>query len=129
MASNFEPNPGFLPDVERAVLREMNTDVREQVYQDVRSRLAPSSIAGKVTVKTAPARRINRREVGVFIGYGRGLGPIFEGGTKQRFTKGKGKKQKYPAGVNRGQITTANYAMTKARDAAVRRGLSFRYLS
>jgi hypothetical protein len=116
--SEFVPNPSFMPDLERAVMRELD-DVREEMYQDVKRRLSPGAITDKVTVRTTPAKRTGRLEVGIFVGYGRGLGPIFEGGTVQRSTR---------RGFNRGQITTANFAMRTARDNAVRRGLSLRYL-
>lgn len=116
--SEFVPNPGFMPELERAVMRELD-DLREEMYQDVKRNLSPGAITPKVGVKTAPAKRTGRLEVGVFIGYGRGLGPIFESGTKQRSTR---------FGANRGRISTANYAMRTARDNAVRRGLTLRYL-
>lgn len=125
--SEFVPNPNFMPELERAVMRELD-DVREEVYQDVRRGLSPASITDQASIKTTPAKRTGRLEVGVWVSYGRGLGPIFEGGTKQRFTKGRGRKGKYGSGVNRGQITTANHAMRTARDNAIRRGLSLRYL-
>lgn len=125
--SEFVPNPAFLPHVENATLRELD-DIREEMYQEAKSGQSPASIADKVTIRSTPAKRTGSREVGVFVGYGKGLGPIFEGGTGARFTKGKGRKRKYPAGVHRGRITTANRAMQRAQDNAVRRGLSLRYL-
>ena len=125
--SEFIPNPNFLSEVERAVLMEMD-DLREEMYQGVKRRISPASITDKTTLRTTPPKRTGHLEVGVFVGYGRGLGPIFESGTKPRYTKGTGRKQKYPAGLHRGQITTANHAMRNARDAALRRGITFRYL-
>jgi hypothetical protein len=125
--SEFVANPRLWPEIERAVLRELD-DVRENAYREVKSHLTPSSIKTKATVRTTPAKRVARREMGVFIGYGKGLGPIFESGTKQRFTKGRGRKGKYGAGINRGRISTANHAMKTAQTNALRRGLTLRYL-
>lgn len=125
--AEFVPNPDFMPQLERAVMRELD-DILEEAFQDVRRNLTPAAIVSKVGLRTTPAKRTGRLEVGVFIGYSRGLGPIFETGTKPRYTKGRGRKGKYPAGVHRGQITTANHAMRNARDNVMRRGLSLHYL-
>lgn len=102
--------------------------MREEMYQEVRRNLSPSAITNSVGIRTSRAKRTGRLELGVYVHYAKGLGPIFEAGTKQRFTQGKGAKRKYPAGINRGQITTANHAMKNARDKALRRGLTLRYL-
>lgn len=122
---NFVSNPAFMPELERAVTRAMD-DLREEMYQDVKRNISPAAVESKVTVRTTPAKKVSANQIGVFVGYGKGLGPIFEGGTQQRTTKGKGRKRKYGAGINRGAITTANHAMSNARESALRRGLDLR---
>lgn len=123
--AEFVRDPGFKPEVERAVLRAMD-DLREDIYQDVRRNISPSAVAAKATVKSTPAKRVGMNEIEIFVGYGRGLGPIFEAGTQPRQTKGRGRKRKYGPGINRGQITQANHAMRDAKETALRRGLDLR---
>lgn len=116
--SEFVPNPGYWPHLEAAIMQEMDA-VRARVQREVRQNLTPASIRPRVRLKTSRAKRVGMNEIGIWVGYGSGLGPIFESGTKQRRTR---------SGANRGRITTANHAMQQAREAAVKRGLTFRYL-
>jgi hypothetical protein len=117
--AEFVHNPAFRPQLEAAVMRAMADTVR-QTQQDAERALTPVAIRDKAPVVTeAPRKQANGDITGV-VKYGRGLGPIFERGTKQRRNR---------RGANRGRITTANHAMEKARDEAVRRGLDLsRYL-
>lgn len=121
----FVANSSFMPELERVITRAMD-DLREEMYQDVKRNISPSAVEPKATVRTTPAKKVSTNQIGVFIGYGRGLGPIFESGTQQRLTKGRGRKRKYGAGINRGRISTANHAMKNAKDKALRRGLDLR---
>lgn len=65
------------------------------------------------TVISTPAT-VDARGPFVTIRYSKGLGPIFEGGTKQRFTR---------KGANRGLIQPGEFALRRARDSVLRRGL------
>jgi hypothetical protein len=119
MSSNFVPNLAFMPQLEQAVLKAMQETVL-RTANDVKRNLTPSQIRSKTSVVTVPAHRIGAGEISGVVKYGRGLGPIFEGGTAQRFTR---------SGAGRGAITTSNFAMTNARETAIRRGLDLsRYL-
>jgi hypothetical protein len=117
--AEFVRNPAFGPQLERAISSAM-ADLARETSAEAQRNLAPSTIRSKVSIETEPPRREAGGEISAVVKYGRGLGPIFEGGTKQRFTR---------KGAARGAIATANRAMQRARDAAVRRGLDLtRYL-
>lgn len=116
--SEFVPDPNFWPHLENAVMREMD-DIRDRMRRDIRANLSPPSIRSKVRLKTTRSRRRGLYEIAVWVGYGAGLGPIFERGTGQRQTK---------AGHERGRISTANHAIERARADAIRRGITLRYL-
>jgi hypothetical protein len=117
--AEFVHNPAFRPHLEMAVMRGMQ-DVIEATEADARRNLSPSSIVRKTSIETEGPRRLSNGEVSGVVKYGRGLGPIFEGGTRQRRTR---------RGFNRGHISTANHAMRNAREEAIRRGLDLsRYL-
>lgn len=101
MPSYFERDPAFLPLVEKATGRALE-DVADDIVRDARMDIAPfSSSAAKAVRKERVRSTPEGPSVPVKIG--KGLGVIFEFSKEQnRLTKGKGKKQKYPAGVNRG---------------------------
>jgi hypothetical protein len=117
--AEFVHNPAFRPHLERAVMQAMADTIR-QTQDDVERALTPVAIRDKAPVVTEGPQREANGDVSGVVKYGRGLGPIFERGTKQRRTR---------RGANRGRISTANNAMEKARNEAIRRGLDLsRYL-
>jgi hypothetical protein len=117
--AEFIRNPAFQIELERAVMNGMR-DVLTDTQRDAERRLAPVAIRNKAPVVTEGPQREPNGDVSGVVKYGRGLGPIFERGTRQRFTR---------KGAGRGAITTANHAMQTAREQAIRRGLDLsRYL-
>lgn len=113
---SFVPNPSFKPHLQTALYRAMS-DTLQQTASDAKKGLSPAAIIRKSPVVTEGPRKEANGDVSGVVKYGRGLGPIFEGGTKQRHTR---------KGANRGAITTENRAMERAKESAIRRGLDLR---
>lgn len=114
--AEFERNPMFKPQLEAALQRAMADTIR-QTASDVKKGISPQSVVRKAPVATEGPRREANGDVSGVVKYGRGLGPIFEGGTKARFTR---------SGAHRGQINNGNRAMERAKESAIRRGLDLR---
>lgn len=110
----FKENPAHLPYVERAVENGMRV-LQAEIKQYVVGAIYPIAVRAHAPIKVSPVDR-TLNEVRGRLSYGRGFGPIFESGTKQRFTK--------TTGANRGRISSANHAMQKGRVEAARRGLN-----
>lgn len=107
---------GFEPGVARAVSRALE-DVGEAIRDQAKSNTSHGSIARSITSSKA---QIDASGPFVTVRYARGLGPIFEKGTKQRFTR---------SGAARGLIQPGEFALSRARDTVLSRGLDLsRYL-
>jgi hypothetical protein len=112
--AEFRKNPTFDSDLDSAIRRGMSELVRETAGV-ARRNLSPASIRAKAPVVSEEPRKNSDGSISGVVKYGRGLGPIYEQGTRLRFTR---------KGAARGFITTANRAMERARDFAIEKGLN-----
>lgn len=111
---SFVPNPQYLPHVEQAAGKAL-----VKAGQEMRDLAKQNTSHGSVarTLWSSPQPTHSTAGPSVTIRYRKGLGPIFEGGTKQRFTK---------KGAARGLIQPGEFALRRARDSVLRRGLDLR---
>jgi hypothetical protein len=117
--AEFVRNPAFRAQLDAALFKGM-ADVVRATATEAKKGLSPQTIIRKAPIVTEGPKREANGDISGVVKYGKGLGPIFERGTKQRFTR---------AGAGRGAITTQNNAMQRARESAIRRGLDLgRYL-
>lgn len=121
---SFTPNPMFLPEVEKAVIKALD-DLGDDIKRDAASEIrAFSSSAARAVRKERAKRGFGGPSVTVAIG--KGLGTIFEFSKQQnRRLKGRGK---YPAGTTRGVMPRHEF-FNKTVERHIAKGLPLgRYL-
>lgn len=108
---DFVPNPQFWPQLLAGVMRAVSDAGQEIASQGAANARHARKFEVKPGLDTSGPVAVIKRT---------GLGPIFEKGTKQRFTR---------SGAGRGSIQPGDFALTRARDSVLSQGLDLgRYL-